>query len=214
MTTHNFGIYMASIRGEKRAFPISKVLLLFAFHFRSSIWKWPLSSICAPLLIFPISVSERGEAVNIRAIMSPPLHSLWLIGTYKGEIWKHLCSYKCLFKSDKYLPGWTFQLRRIFCWLAAQETIFSTRWDHHKSSGSGVKCTTIPPLGFKYSVQKLHWLIMYVFLFLYQVSQLTESMRGDEQVIFWSLIWIVISSQIKGVPKMFTKYYQTSHQKS
>ena len=64
-------------------------------------------------------------------------------------------------------------------------------------SRSGVKCTTIPPLGFKYSVQKLHWLIMYVFLFLYQVSQLTESMRGDEQVIFWSLIWSVIRSLIK-----------------
>ena len=105
--------------------------------------------------------------------------------------------YKCLFKSDKYLPGWTFQLRLIFCWLAAQETIFSTRWDYFKSSGSGVKCTTTPPLGFKYSVQKLHWLIMYVFLFLYQVSQLTESMRRDEQVIFWSLIWSVIRSLIK-----------------
>ena len=200
--------------GKKKGFPNLKSAVIVCISFSIKYLKMAsVIYLCASSHISNIGLREGREAVNIRAIMSPPLHSLWLIGTYKGEIWKHLCSYKCLFKSDKYLPGWTFQLRRIFCWLAAQETIFSTRWDYFKSSGSGVKCTGIPPLGFNYSVQKLHWLIMYVFFFVPGVSAHRVNARrwtGD----FLILDLISDKKSDQEVPKMYTKYYQTSHQKS
>ena len=133
------------LKGKKKSLPNLKCTVFVCISFSNKYLKMAsVIYLCASSHISNIGLREGREAVNIRAIMSPPLHSLWLIGTYKGEIWKHLCSYKCLFKSDKYLPGWTFQLRLIFCWLAAQETIFSTRWDCFKSSGSGVSAQLFP----------------------------------------------------------------------
>ena len=92
------------LKGKKKSLPNLKCTVFVCISFSNKYLKMAsVIYLCAPSHISNIGLREGREAVNIRAIMSPPLHSLWLIRTYKGEIWKHLCSYKCLFKSDKYI---------------------------------------------------------------------------------------------------------------
>ena len=77
MTTHNFGIYMASIRGEKEGFSQSQSAVIVCISFSIKYLKMAsVIYLCASSHISNIGLREGREAVNIRAIMSPPLHSL------------------------------------------------------------------------------------------------------------------------------------------
>ena len=108
--------FTASIRGKKKGLPNLKSAVFVCISFSNKYLKMAsVIYLCASSHISNIGLREGREAVNIRAIMSPPLHSLWLIGSYKGEIWKHLCSNVCSnltnicqvehFSSDGYLAG-------------------------------------------------------------------------------------------------------------
>ena len=71
--------------GEKKGLPNLKSAVFVCISFSNKYLKMAsVIYLCASSHISNIGLREGREAVNIRAIMSPPLHSLWLIGSYKG----------------------------------------------------------------------------------------------------------------------------------
>ena len=101
--------------GKKKGFPNLKSAVIVYISFSIKYLKMAsVIYLCASSHISNIGLREGREAVNIRAIMSPPLHSLWLIGSYKGGNMKtfinvcsnltNICQVEH-FSSDGYLAG-------------------------------------------------------------------------------------------------------------
>ena len=103
------------LKGKKKSLPNLKCTVFVCISFSNKYLKMAsVIYLCASSHISNIGLREGREAVNIRAIMSPPLHSLWLIGSYKGGNMKtfinvcsnltNICQVEH-FSSDGYLAG-------------------------------------------------------------------------------------------------------------